>query len=649
MFKTVFNLKSRRFLAGVTLAIGSLFLSFFLLHSAAQGCVFAALFVLAGAVQIKEEDIKEKKTIIINLLWLAISSLAVFFFTQFILNETLITIEPKIILLNMILCMIVILLFFVISLSSRISISIAAILLNLFTTVNYFIFLFRGSELAPADILSFKTAASVAADYKIPFVRVIYYAWMLTFIYIFLTFGLPRWKIEKKLRARLLALAAQIALVFSFFLLSKGVSSNHWLQTGSVRNGYILNFMLQWKETFVQKPDNYSYETIDAVSQKYHEDADSGEKHPDIIVIMDESFADLGLLGDEGIRTNTDVTPFVDSLSENAIKGYALSSVFGGGTPNSEFEFLTGNSYMFLPYGSIAFQQYMNDDVYTLMYQLKELNYHTIGLHPYVEYSWMRNTVYPLLGFDESFFIDDFPQENMMRLFESDQEMFDFMIDLYNDRKAASDESIFMFGVTMQNHGSYRYEGDENYEKTIELTGYEKDYPEVEQYLSLIHATDIAVENLLAYLEGIDNDVIVVFFGDHLPKLPTEFYEEVHGGTYNTLDEKMLQYTVPFFIWTNYDIEEQTVELTSLNFLSNYVLETAGISLPAYNQYLQDVNQVIPAMDSNGYYSLSNGRFITFEEAEGEEADVLNTYCQVQYNNLFDEQHKNRNLFPASE
>ena len=37
------------------------------------------------------------------------------------------------------------------------------------------------------------------------------------------------------------------------------------------------------------------------------------QKNPTIIVIMNESFADLSVVGD--FETNTQVTPFMDSLS----------------------------------------------------------------------------------------------------------------------------------------------------------------------------------------------------------------------------------------------------------------------------------------------------------------------------------------------
>ena len=76
-----------------------------------------------------------------------------------------------------------------------------------------------------------------------------------------------------------------------------------------------------------------------------------------VIVIMNESLSDLSVL--PGVESNTDAMPFLRSLTENTIKGYAYSSVFGGTTANSEYEFLTGNTTAFLPAGTVPYHLYV--------------------------------------------------------------------------------------------------------------------------------------------------------------------------------------------------------------------------------------------------------------------------------------------------
>ena len=197
-----------------------------------------------------------------------------------------------------------------------------------------------------------------------------------------------------------------------------------------------------------------------------------------------------------------------------------------------------------------------------------------------------------------------------------------------------------MHCVTMQNHGGYDYVG-ENYEQTIELVGYEGEYPLAEQHLSMLHETDKAMEYLLKELESYSEDTVVLFFGDHYPKVESEFYDELHGGTFDTLSQQMKKHTVPFFVWANYNIEEGTVECTSLNYLSRYLLDAAGFDLPPYYHFLFNLEQSIPAMNALGYYSISQKDFLSYEAAPEAESALLNEYAILQYNNLFD--IKNRN------
>lgn len=198
----------------------------------------------------------------------------------------------------------------------------------------------------------------------------------------------------------------------------------------------------------------------------------------------------------------------------------------------------------------------------------------------------------------------------------------------------------FFFGVTMQNHGDYYYK-KEDFTNSISLNDYD-DYFDVEQYLSLIHETDKAIEHLVTYFEG----VVIVFFGDHQPHLNESFYDAI-GSTTDTLDEQQKRYMVPFFIWANYDIEEKQVDCTSLNYLSSYVYEAAGIALPPYNQFLREMEGVIPSINANGFYSVDDGCYLPIDEANDEALAYLELYEALQYNNIFDKKNRNEALFPV--
>ena len=408
----------------------------------------------------------------------------------------------------------------------------------------------------------------------------------------------------------------------------------------------VYNLVKQIPQLIIRKPEGYSVMMIEEIEDdieiNYVEA--NGNRKPDIIVIMDESFADLEVLGSE-INTNIEVTPFMSALRNNTVSGYALASVYGGNTPNSEFEFLFGDSCAFLPSGAIPYQQYIDNKNYSMVSVLKNQGYKCIAMHPYLANGWQRERVYPLLGFDDVLFLDDFPQQDMVRNYVSDQEMFETLLHRYEKEKQQSDKPLFFFGVTMQNHGSYEYNGDD-FENTVVVEGLSKDYKDANQYLSLIHATDCAMEFLIRYLEENDRDVIVVFFGDHQPRLDEQFCMEIHGGTFDTFDEQMLQYEIPFWIWTNYETPEERIELTSINYLGRYLLEAAKISLPPYSRFLENAERIITSINARAYYSETNSSFLECSQAVGEELEVIQEYRALGYNHLFDEDNRSEFFFP---
>lgn len=528
------------------------------------------------------------------------------------------------------------------------SIAIGSGIFMLISTINAYVFSFRGRLFEPVDIFSAGTAMNVAESYPLlPLPSGLAAGWLLFAAMVFVLACLYH-KAEPRLfiRRRAVTLAVCVIASAAAFFYASNLKTYHWEKEGAQNNGYILDFVSKFKEIAAPEPDNYHSEQIDALADQYAaaqtEDDSAASKRPHIIVIMDEAFSDLTVAGT--FATNTEVAPFISSLKENTISGYTLSSVYGGNTANSEYEFLTGNSMAWLSPNAVPYQQYLRSSTYSMVSYLKSTyDYKCIAMHPYLSSGWNRPAAYECLGFDEMHFIEDFPQENRIRNYVSDQEMFEVLTETYEAQK---ETPLFLFGVTMQNHGGYTYTGDD-YTQHISLPDYGDRFPDVEQYLSLIHETDKAVEYLITYFQNVDEDVVIVFFGDHQPKIDDSFYETISGTAADTLDEQQKRYTIPFFIWANYDIEEKYIDCTSLNYLSSYVYDAAGLALPPYNRFLQAMEDVIPAINANGFYSPASGCFLPFEEANEAEQQWLWTYEALQYNSIFDKAHQNKILFPA--
>lgn len=509
----------------------------------------------------------------------------------------------------------------------------------LLTLANAYVMEFRGNALTPSDFLSIQTAANVAAEYNFTPSATILYALLLMAILLLAVYCVPRPEVTRT-TPLVLAQAATLALCVCLVLQSTaGVQPLRWSSDGAQYNGYLFNFILQMRDIRVSQPEGYAESAIENMAEQYpHEDMPASG--PDIIIIMDESFSDFRVF-DGFSQDDANVMPCIDSMRDNTIRGFLTASIFGGSTANSEYECLSGNTMGFLPDGSIVYQQYYSEDSWSLVSFLKGYDYNCIAMHPYHANGWMRDTVYPKLGFEELYFLPDFPQEQLIREYVSDREMFEQIIRLQEAQD--TDTPMFLFGVTMQNHGGYAYEGAD-FVSTVSLDGLSGDYPLAEQYLSLAKETDCAVEYLIEHYKNVERDTVIVFFGDHMPKLEPAFYEEINGGPFDTLDEQMKKQMVPFFIWANFDIEEREIPCSSINYLPLYTLEAAGLPLPPYMQFLKDTEAVIPAINAYGYYSQEKQCFLPLEEASGVEAEAIRAYKYLQYNNMFDNEHRSEHF-----
>lgn len=643
--KQIIHIRSARFCLGCLFAAAAFAISLLVYGKAKAGLFFAVLFLLAGAVKLPDNLISRRGLSVLYVVWLVFTAFVTLVLSQFCQNEALPVYGALPIALGILLIITLFLIPLLVFLHIRAASIIVSALLILFSCLNYFVYIFRGSAIAPADLLSVVAAGNVAAEYSFRIPSFMFYALVLSGIYYFFCGSLPHIKVEKRKKTRLCCASLALVCAFTVWLGGMKVEPLHWLNSGAVGNGFLLNFTVLFRESFPQKPDAYSADEAALIAKSCSAQEKETSAMPDIIVVMDESFADLSKLGNE-LKTDIPVTPFVDNLKDHTLRGYTLSSVFGGGTPNSEYEFLTGNSFLFLPTGSIAYQQFIKEPCYSMASELKSRGYSTVAMHQYLSNSWMRDSIWPLLGFEECIFLDDFPQKERLRDWGTDHEMFQTIASVYEEHTADADKPIFIFGVTIQNHGSYSYE-ESDFQTTVHLQGYSSPINEAEQYLTCIHETDEAVEWLIRYFEQVDRDVVILFYGDHFPRLSDAFFEEVHGGPYETLDERMLQYEVPFFIWTNYPSESEEIELVSMNYLAGLLYQRAGLELPPYNRYLEELRQTIPACNAFGYYSKAEGAFLPLQDARGEEKQALWEYNILEWNCLFDKENRNEIFFPA--
>ena len=503
--------------------------------------------------------------------------------------------------------------------------------------VNYVIVCFRGTPFVPWDILSIKTAAYVASSYTFSFS---YHLLLAISLFIFIislalkanyTFT-KKEKLSLVLRLACILIISIITIVFyqtdiiNYF----DFENNLWKPKDEyANNGFLASFIKQSKNLFNEKPENYSIQNLEnIISEKdYTSIIEESEDSPNIVVIMSESFSDLTVNGE--FETSEEYMSYFYSLKENTIRGNTYVSVFGGQTPNSEWEFLTNNSMAFMPYRTVPYQQYIRKPSYSLANTLKAQGYTANAIHPWYGSGYRRNAIYPLLGFDSFESLETLEDLEYIRKYPTDLSTYKNIIKQFENK--SEDEKIFNFTVTMQNHSGYDLEG---YESTVFLTDIEN-CPRVEQYLSVMQESDKALKYLINYFENYNEKTIILFFGDHQPPyFEDEFWETIMKDPTN----ETTKYITPFFLWANYDIEEKYIDKISLNYLSILLMDTAGLNTTAYMNFLRNMQTEIPVITGNGYIDNENN-YYTFD-VENQYSDMIHKYELLQYNNVFD--YKNR-------
>ena len=188
---------------------------------------------------------------------------------------------------------------------------------------------------------------------------------------------------------------------------------NFWdINSNYQEKGSIYTLLLECNYNHVKKPAGYSVSKVRQIEKSIDESSteDVGDIQPEnIILIMNESLADMSHIGD--VQTDTAILPNIKTLEKNTTKGWLQVPVFGAGTAESEYEVLTGNSKQFLAMGSTAYELYCNNGDYSIASELKRQGYQTYALHPYYAENWNRSNIYPAIGFDEFFSIENWGRE----------------------------------------------------------------------------------------------------------------------------------------------------------------------------------------------------------------------------------------------
>jgi phosphoglycerol transferase MdoB-like AlkP superfamily enzyme len=275
-------------------------------------------------------------------------------------------------------------------------------------------------------------------------------------------------------------------------------------------------------------------------------------ERPDLLVVQSESFFDPRSLY-PGIRP--EVLAEFDRLNSEALSHGRLNvPAWGANTVRSEFAFLSGATeamlgvHRFNPY-----RQILKAEFQTLATALKAVGYRTVCVHPYPASFYGRDKVYPHLGFDEFVDIRSFIDAPRSGPYIADQALAEHVKALIG----SAERPIFVFVITMENHGPLHLEKPSLADKAAAYTDNQPAYcDDLTVYLRHLKNADRMIGNFRHFLKLHRRPARLCWYGDHVP-IMADVYRQL--GDPDGLTE--------YCIWSNVTAAngpEQNIQLVTL-------------------------------------------------------------------------------------
>lgn len=522
--------------------------------------------------------------------------------------------------------------------------------------VNYQKMLYRPEPLYPSDVSMLKDIKflllSIETKDRVIAVCILFFLVLFLFFY-----GKKVYKgrklTKKKLTFQLLAFL--VSLSFLYPVLTFGKSNNivkksfesfgntHWITFNQVenynRNGVVAGLLFNMSSQVIDRPVNYSKEEVKRIAEHYHTIARFENRSRvgsledvNVVYVMNESFADPFMF--EGWTISPDPLPNYREIIKDASSGQMLSQGFGGGTANIEFEALTGISMEpMLPNISIAYTQLTKKMVHVpsiLSYfnQMEKVTHKKTAIHPFQSSMYKRPEVYRNLGFDNVLFDEDmdFTTKLESSLYISDDAAYDQVFKEMSETK----EKDFIHLVTMQGHGPY-YVGYFGNLQGFEIEGPVKKM-DMLNYLSSLSYSDDYLKEYIDTIETMEEKVITVFWGDHLPSAFS------YGIT--SKNPPIQKFLTPVFIHSNYETEKNDLGIMSPIYYANEILDMTNSKLTGYYAMLGELRKYLPAFEKeyhifNDIGNIGAERVYSFDQ---DATQILNDYDMLLYD-IFEGNH----------
>lgn len=539
--------------------------------------------------------------------------------------------DPKWLPCNLLVMAVPFLVLFFISRRLDVTTLVSAILVAVLSYANYNVLLYHGSPFFASDIFSIGAALDVAGGYRPVLDQRAMLIWNILFGELavwLLLYGTQKCWFRRKFSfpVPLVSLAADVLAVYLVFfspmtLFPKNLIGWSW-EICVIEYGYPLcltNSVSSLLHPY-EVPEGYNAEAIQVSPA-----VPGGDERPDLIVILNETLCDISQYADvPESRALFEKMAAIPGVSG----GYAVCSLIGGGTNNTEFELLTSNSMTSLKL-SAPFSSLSMANRNSVVSYLNQLGYTTTAMHPCEPANYGRNRAYPDLGFDYAILGDaHFHFEAYGNRGWRDVDNYQDMMNWY---ESLPEDPRFVYLLTYQNHGGYNRNPSELDTITIQTEQFGKHTEQINEYLTSIEQSVDAFEALTQQLSAQERPVVVLMVGDHAPsflrKLPS-------ASDLSEAQREILLRTVPYYFWSNIPLQEDVIgTYASMTDLIPMLLKAAGMPTSSFYETILELNRQIPVRTYSGHYRDAQGNTGVIAENSQYQAAVRN-YQFLMYDHL---------------
>ena len=510
--------------------------------------------------------------------------------------------------------------------------------------------LYRGEVLWPSDIVFASAAGSMMEEFNISLTEDMKKAFLVLAVAVLVSSFFTMPLIKGKYKNNLI-LSAVFMVLFGIdakmcFLNQEyydSIESFSYISNPTniyYRNTFHTAFLFYINNTIVVEPEGYSQNKIDDILTTVKTE-EKTQTNPDIVFILLESYFDPQKLF--GLEFSEPINENYNAISKKAVYGNMLSLKYGGGTADIEFNILNQINTTNFTEALSYMNTYGNQKLPSFVQTLKTAGYRTYAMHAYTSQIYNRINAYSNMGFDGSKFVDSYDNISTYGSYVSDISHVDEMIAKYEEYRSQGDESILLYGVSMQNHMYMSQEIDNRF--YLKDTGYSQNFTEgMGMLASYMRQTDLAIKRLYDYFENVDRAVVVILYGDHqsynvenLAAYSNASLDEIKSYSVMTSKEKYIaSHTTPFIMWSNkQDMGGQYWPLVSPHNLWALASQSFGLPSTVYEQYLYQIMDEVPVINEYaGIWCDKNGKI--YEEKPEES---VNSVYMLNYDRLFGKQY----------